>query len=648
MKLFMLGFFVMMSFYSLAQSPEPILSMTRVQKTYDYYFEQSVLWEREVKKAPSNKNAWLNYFLAARYANHFSKEAINRFDLEDIVAQAKEAISESFEYHYIKYRLYSNCADLYKANKIEPDRKIALHDLQTCYLVEGDLDNANEYVKKWYKTGDWSPNIFRWNYNVLASLAPNALMLSWGDNDSYPIFALQEIKKIRKDVDLIVMPLLWKDSYRDHVFAQNNIAPFGEKSSDFQNELDYYSAIVDHLQSSSGRPLYIGVAGSKKLENKYEDSLYLVGLAYKFSAQPFDNIAVIQDNYEHKFLLDYLKVDLENDISRPIVDQMNLNYIPSFLLLRNRYIEQSQEERAKGVEQIILNIAESNNQRASIAKYFNIQRPIEQSGFSVKDLDRPMKKIEGNIYASETEVSNEQYNRFIQDLGINNEQEILERSLHAPTSWADLLSEENKKKYAVKHNIYDEEGNVIGHTWVLDRKDIEFGNPNAPNFPIQNISWETANEYCKWITRVYNSSTSRKKKFKKVIFRLPTEQEWETAARGGHKMIRYAWGDYNIQNKKGCYLCNFNAPHCDRCPAKYNKESNDGAFFTAMVDAYFPNSYGLYNMNGNVAEMIANPKMTKGGGWQNNAEECKISAKLPSDAPSPNVGFRVFMEVLEK
>ena len=163
MKLFSLTFFVFLfSTFSLgAQTCEPIQSITRVQKSFDYYFEQSVLWEREVKKNPENNNAWLNYFLAARYANHFSKEATSRFKLKEIVAQAKGAIPESFEYYYMTYRLLGDCENMYKANEIDPDRKVALHDLQTCYLIDGDLENANKYVKKWYQNGDWSPNIFR-------------------------------------------------------------------------------------------------------------------------------------------------------------------------------------------------------------------------------------------------------------------------------------------------------------------------------------------------------------------------------------------------------------------------------------------------------------------------------------------------------
>jgi len=77
-------------------------------------------------------------------------------------------------------------------------------------------------------------------------------------------------------------------------------------------------------------------------------------------------------------------------------------------------------------------------------------------------------------------------------------------------------------------------------------------------------------------------------------FRLPTETEWEWAARGGRDIAPYPWGGYYIRNAKGCLLANFK-------PGRGNYPE-DGGQYTVKADAYFPNDYGLYNMAGNVAE----------------------------------------------
>jgi gliding motility-associated lipoprotein GldK len=75
---------------------------------------------------------------------------------------------------------------------------------------------------------------------------------------------------------------------------------------------------------------------------------------------------------------------------------------------------------------------------------------------------------------------------------------------------------------------------------------------------------------------------------------LPTEHEWEYAARGGHDLAPYPWGGYYTRNAKGCLLANFK-------PGRGNYPE-DGGQYTVKADAYFPNDYGLFNMSGNVAE----------------------------------------------
>jgi gliding motility-associated lipoprotein GldK len=75
---------------------------------------------------------------------------------------------------------------------------------------------------------------------------------------------------------------------------------------------------------------------------------------------------------------------------------------------------------------------------------------------------------------------------------------------------------------------------------------------------------------------------------------LPTEAQWEYAARGGRSQVPYPWGGPYLRNKKGCLLANFK-------PGRGNYPE-DGGLYTVRADAYWPNDFGLYNMAGNVAE----------------------------------------------
>ena len=122
-----------------------------------------------------------------------------------------------------------------------------------------------------------------------------------------------------------------------------------------------------------------------------------------------------------------------------------------------------------------------------------------------------------------------------------------------------------------------------------------FWHPAFDDYPVVGVDWKMANAFCYWRTKLWNSyRATLKGEVNTEDFRLPTESEWEYAARGGRELAPYPWGGYYVRNAKGCLLANFK-------PGRGNYPE-DGGFYTVKADAYFPNDYGLFNMSGNVAE----------------------------------------------
>ena len=121
-----------------------------------------------------------------------------------------------------------------------------------------------------------------------------------------------------------------------------------------------------------------------------------------------------------------------------------------------------------------------------------------------------------------------------------------------------------------------------------------YAHPAFGNYPVVGVTWKQASAFCEWRTQYLNAFLESKNRATESDFRLPTEAQWEYAARGGRSQAPFPWGGPYLRNKKGCLLANFK-------PGRGNYPE-DGGFYTVRADAYWPNDFGLYNMSGNVAE----------------------------------------------
>lgn len=155
------------------------------------------------------------------------------------------------------------------------------------------------------------------------------------------------------------------------------------------------------------------------------------------------------------------------------------------------------------------------------------------------------------------------------------------------------LSECTKHNDPCKRKWFEDEEPV--HTiyldsFLIDKYEVtqeEFARKTGKNpsefkgntLPVEKVTWEEARQYCESMGK-----------------RLPTEAEWEVAAKGGKELI-YSWGN-EVQSKK--------ANFCDRhCGKRWKaKQFIDGFETTAPVGSFPPNGYGLHDMAGNVYEWV--------------------------------------------
>jgi gliding motility-associated lipoprotein GldK len=191
-----------------------------------------------------------------------------------------------------------------------------------------------------------------------------------------------------------------------------------------------------------------------------------------------------------------------------------------------------------------------------------------------------------------------------------------------------------------------------------------FWHPGYGEYPVTGVNWEQATAFCNWRTAMRQERLTLYQRQYETEFRLPTEAEWEYAARGGKSNQIYPWGGPYSRNSKGCLLANFK-------PVRGNYIA-DGYAFTAPSMSYWPNDYGLYNMAGNVSEWCSTPfepsaslfmsdmnpyytydadvnshpmlkrKVVKGGSWKDVGAFLQIAAKdyEYQDTSKCYIGFR--------
>jgi formylglycine-generating enzyme len=299
----------------------------------------------------------------------------------------------------------------------------------------------------------------------------------------------------------------------------------------------------------------------------------------------------------------------------------------------------------------------------------------------IPDGNNPDRQVTvASFFLAETEVSNVQYRDFLVD--------SLLTTLEKTQFRKDLkvaLKGDAHAQFAVWHPVIEKAGKAgllpDSSCWATDFR-YSYNQPLVKNYfchkafdqyPVVGVSWNQAKAYCQWLTTEVNASRAAKGKEPLPAYRLPTEAEWEYAAMGrgtGNAKTLYGmyvpWTNENNRiDRRGEYTANIKTDHGNYIGDSYE--------YTCPVTGFKANSFGLYNMAGNVAEWCEDvfrfnaterpdvtrlnnrlfegeesapiTRVVKGGSWADYRYAAIPGSRTHQleDAGSSRVGFRVAM-----
>jgi len=232
-----------------------------------------------------------------------------------------------------------------------------------------------------------------------------------------------------------------------------------------------------------------------------------------------------------------------------------------------------------------------------------------------------------SFYMSQTVVTNREYQEFLNALKRNGQLEKYEISKIDSMGWINIPNMD-LQSFAKEY----------------------YGNSAYQFYPVVNISKEGAALYCEWYTEQMNKMLPEDKQMK---FRLPLKAEWLRAAEGTKPERIYTWDGSFLRNDKGQFLANFSRVLNSSVSRNeegelimikntiYSPNAKISTDIIAPADAYWPNEYKLYNLNGNVSELLSDSDQVIGGSWYDGGYDISNRSTKEYKGPSPMVGFRV-------
>jgi hypothetical protein len=272
----------------------------------------------------------------------------------------KNANQNAFEYYLYNYKIgnydFDRIEDLKMAAQLQPNHPEVLKSLSAFYYIQGITESLKQQLAKMYSAKHFSSELSGFAEDVLNSMPENAILITHGEDDTYPLLIEQYINNTRKDVKIISLDHLQSEDFRNKLKSEGVVIPTGNKIN---------TAFFKEFVTKNGENVVIATSVPKSYLNTVSNSINVVGIGFSISE---NNNSKSQQKKLVKLYDQHIKKALNQKLGSGGYSELLSNYLPLLFEIRNYWIDKDDKEKVLQIESQILKIGKQTGKSEQLLK----------------------------------------------------------------------------------------------------------------------------------------------------------------------------------------------------------------------------------------------------------------------------------------
>ena len=310
-------------------------------------------WKQKIYENPKDEKAWMSYARTIQTLKSLTPGDDIEKEINEMMDKMKKEIPNTATYALIQNMILPfGKNDMTFDEIIDKWPDAVMHYPVYMGLSFSNKDRLKDISTRWYQSGAYPVQSLNYTYNELTSAEKDALIFTDVNWTLFGSYLLQYGKGLFDDKKVILSGLILPSFSMNRLTEELGIPEFKDTDPEFYKSKTPTATFaneikkrIEHIAKYTNRPIYISVSTNEAVKDLLKDHLYTEGLLMRYSAKPYDNLAIMRRNYENTYLLDYLYESFYPETLTNVcldlkgVKMLSIYYVPAFKSLLQFYKE---------------------------------------------------------------------------------------------------------------------------------------------------------------------------------------------------------------------------------------------------------------------------------------------------------------------